>query len=99
MTEGTTTERHPWGYRWHERFPNAARVEAFEGGAVYAAQTDGAWWLITDEGTLADFLDDHEDADLLAQLIRIERFDDRDAWEAAIAAVHARKQRSREDLG
>jgi len=98
MTESRDVERHSWGYDWTDRFPDATRVAGFEGGAVYAAQADGAWWLITDEGTLADFLDDVADADILGQLIRIERFPDRPSWQAAIAAVQDQQQRGRDGL-
>ena len=96
MTESRNVEFHPWGYAWTDRFPDATRVAGFEGGAVSAAEADGAWWLVTDEGTLADFLDDVADADILGQLIRIERFSDRPSWQAAIAAVQDNLKRGRD---
>lgn len=49
------TERHPGAYRWHERFPDARRLQTTEGEAVFMAQGEGAWWVISDSGTLADF--------------------------------------------
>lgn len=82
-------ERHPWGYAWRERFPYAERLAGFEGGAVYTAERDGAWWLITDEGTLADLLDHESDADILAGLVHVERFESQAALNAAGAAVLA----------
>lgn len=77
-------ERHAFRYPWRKRFPNARRVARLEGGAVYEAEGEGAYWLIKDEGTMADFLDPDEDADLLASLISLERYEDRDALAAAI---------------
>jgi hypothetical protein len=59
-------ERHPLDYDWKLRFPNHDRVHTAEGGAVYTPRGEGAWWLITDEGSLADLLDPVEDAEELA---------------------------------
>ena len=73
--------------RWRERFPNAERVVGAEGGAVYAAESEGAWWLITDEGTMADFLDEE---DVRPSSVKLRRFDDRAAWEAACDAIRER---------
>lgn len=86
MTE-PTVERHPSGYRWHERFPNATRVAGFEGGAVFAADAGGVFWLIKDEGTMAGLFDPVEDADLLARLIALERFPDRQSRDDAVARM------------
>jgi len=72
-------ERHPLRYPWHQRFPDARQVAGFEGGAVYEAEGEGAYWLIKDEGTMADFLDPEEDAGLLASLVSLERYADRAA--------------------
>ncbi len=93
MTE-PTAEHHPFGYRWHERFPNATRVAGFEGGAVFAADAEGAFWLIKDEGTMADFLDSVEDADLLARLVTLERFTDRQSRDDAVARMIERHRRA-----
>ena len=87
-------ERHPFGYPWRDRFPNALRVAGFEGGAVYRAEGEGAYWLIKDEGTMADFLDPDEDADILASLVSLERYEDRDAFAAAIARMREARRRA-----
>lgn len=83
-------EALPFNYAWTKRFSDATPVAGYEGGAVYAAEGEGAFWLIQDEGTMADFLDPDEDADLLGALVKLKRFDDRAAWEAECAAVRAR---------
>jgi len=75
-------ERHPARYRWSQRFPDHEEVLLVEGGAVYAARGEDAFWVILDEGTLADFPDDAGD---LGTLITLERFDDEAAWLARIA--------------
>jgi hypothetical protein len=46
-----------------------------EGGVVYEADGPDAWYLITDEGSMAGMLDE-EDADLLEQLVAVYRFTD-----------------------
>ncbi len=56
-----------------------------EGGAVYACQAEGAWWLIIDEGTLVDLLDPDAEADVSAQLVTVQRFVDVASWEDAQA--------------
>lgn len=76
-------ERHRHGYPWRKRFPYAERVMLGEGGGVYSAEGEGAWWLITDEGTMADFIDDESDVD---GLIALRRFDDSHSWKQAIVA-------------
>jgi|tagenome__1003787_1003787.scaffolds.fasta_scaffold20960996_3 hypothetical protein len=85
-----TVEPHPFDYDWRKRFPDAERLLGAEGGAVYAAEGEGTFWLISDEGTMADFLDPDEDADLLASMVKLRRFGDRAAWLTEVAAVRAR---------
>lgn len=65
------TERHASGYDWRSRFPEAALVVAMEGGAVYAAEdrANSAYWLISDESSMADFLMP-DDANELVTLTR-----------------------------
>ncbi|MDP9377234.1 MAG: hypothetical protein M3P40_06630 [Actinomycetota bacterium] len=77
-------ERHPHEYPWRERFPHARQVVGFEGGAVFEAEGEGAYWLIKDEGTMVDFLDPDEDADLLARLVALERYANHQDFAAAI---------------
>jgi hypothetical protein len=80
-------ERHRFDYKWRSRFPDAERVAAGEGFQVYAAESDTAWWLISDEGTLADFLDDDD----LDGLVTVRRFDDKQAWLQTVAEVSGRR--------
>lgn len=97
MTSGTnpTVERHPFRDPWPDRFPGARRVAGFEGGAVYEAEGEAAFWLIKDEGTMADFLDPDEDADLLASLVSLERYDDRAARDSAADRTRRRQADAR----
>lgn len=74
-------EYHPFGYDWAGRFDEIQKLRGWEGGAAYAAQGEGSFWIITDEGTLADFLPEGDS--LLMQLIRLERYDKNTAWELA----------------
>jgi hypothetical protein len=71
--------------KWPDRFPDAEEIAGGEGGAVYAAHAEGAWWLITDERLLADLLDDPNVADY----VHIRRFDDEQSWRAAIAKARS----------
>lgn len=48
-----------------KRFPDRQMLVGFEGGAVYVAEAEGEFVLITSESALADFLDE-EDQDLVA---------------------------------
>jgi hypothetical protein len=57
-------------------------VRKVEGGVVYTAETDQAWWAILDEGTMADFLDP-EDAVLAG--VTLERYDTRADRQSSLA--------------
>lgn len=83
-------ELHPAGYRWSQRFPDHEEVLLVEGGAVYAARGEGAFWVIIDEGTLAGFGDDAGDP---STLIQLERFDDEPAWLARVATFRRPRPR------
>ncbi|MGH7824377.1 MAG: hypothetical protein ACREQ7_04280 [Candidatus Binatia bacterium] len=50
------------------------RIKAFEGGAVFAAERDGKFYLINDQRTMADFILP-EDDDLLEQMLTVFEFD------------------------
>lgn len=52
-----TTEEHPAGYDYVSRFPNARVIGAGEGGSILVADDASGAYVITDEGTLADFLE------------------------------------------
>ena len=43
-----------------EDFPDKRLLRGFEGGAVYTAEREGRFYLITDEGTMADLLDEED---------------------------------------
>ena len=43
-----------------EDFPDMRLLRGFEGGAVYTAERGGRFYLITDEGTMADLLDEED---------------------------------------
>ena len=66
-------ESHPYNFPISEYFPIRRLFAGFEGGSLELAEKDGKYYLIADEGTLADFLLP-EDADLLNQLIKIYEF-------------------------
>lgn len=85
-------ERHPHRYAWRKRFADAKPVMRGEGGSVHSAEGEGAWWLITDEGTMADFLDDED----LGGLVKLRRFDEIHSWNQAIIAY--RDARARLDV-
>lgn len=80
-------EHHPAGDPWRERFPDARTIALFEGGEVHASDAEGGFWLIKDEGTLADLLDPEEDADLLARLVSLERYPTAQARDQAAATL------------
>lgn len=66
--------KHPIGYYYKEIYPFAKMIGGFEGGAIYKASKVDKHYLIIDEGTLADFLDE-DDKDLLDQLVKVIEFD------------------------
>lgn len=68
------TTTHPSGYKYREQFPDAIMIGGFEGGAIFQAIRDSKHYLIIDESTLSDFLDE-DDKDLLDQLVKIIEFD------------------------
>lgn len=47
-----------------DEFPDRKRVAAFEGGAVYTAERDGRYYVVIDEGTMADLLSEEDAAGL-----------------------------------
>src|SRR5436190_24292018 len=85
------TTRHPYDYRWRDRFPDAAPVLRGEGGAVYAAEDADrkSLWLIKDEGTMADFLPE-EDWGTLVSLTRYSTRRERAQWVAGAVAFRRR---------
>lgn len=73
-----TTERYPAGYAYSARFPTIRCFAGAEGGAVYTADAPDGFYVVTDEGTLAEFLDDEDDL----PLVSVRRFDTRDERDA-----------------
>ncbi len=66
-----TTEHHPAGYDYATRFPTLRGLAGAEGGVVYTADEPDGFYVVTDEGTLADFLDDDHNM----PLVSVRRFD------------------------
>ncbi|GIK21758.1 MAG: hypothetical protein BroJett005_11720 [Ignavibacteriota bacterium] len=66
--------KHKFGFNYRELFPDSKMIGGFEGGAIYKASKDGKFYLIIDEGTLAEFLDE-DDQDILDQLVKIIEFE------------------------
>jgi hypothetical protein len=83
-------QRHPCGYPWHARFPQAVRVLAGEGGAVYAAEDLGgrSLWVIKDESTPAGLVPE----DGRNGLVTLTRYSyrDRAQWVADIVDMRRR---------
>ncbi|MFZ1517691.1 MAG: hypothetical protein WAU11_02895 [Ignavibacteriaceae bacterium] len=69
--------KHKFGFNYRELFPDSKMIGGFEGGAIYKAIKESKFYLIIDEGTLADFLDE-DDQDVLDQLIKIIEFENED---------------------
>ncbi|MEO7000788.1 MAG: hypothetical protein ABI068_03210 [Ktedonobacterales bacterium] len=98
-----TMRRHsyPYDYDLKSRFPQRRSAFGWEGGGLEIAE-DGAehnrrYYVIFDEGTMADFLDptDPTDAEVLSQLITVLEFDseaERNAYVQETRAEHARMQ-------
>jgi hypothetical protein len=66
--------KFPISYYFKEIYPDAKRIGGFEGGAIYKALKDNKHYLIIDEGTMADFIDE-DDKELLDQLVKVIEFD------------------------
>lgn len=64
----------PFNFNYKEIYSEIRIIKGFEGGAIYTATKDSKYYLIVDEGTLADFLND-DDGDLLNQLVKIIEFE------------------------
>lgn len=72
----TESEQHPVGYDWRARFPEVQLVKRSVDVEVYLAYQDDGYWVIVDESMIADSLDPEEDADVLDELIAIQRHED-----------------------
>lgn len=77
-------EEHDAGYDWRRRFPGHHVAQSAEGGVLASADDDEGAWLIADEGTMADLLDE-QDRRGLVKVLRFASREDRDAELAARA--------------
>ena len=68
-------ENHPVNYPILERFPERRLLSQFEGGSLWLAEKDKNYYVIVNEGTMADFLIHGEDDNLLNELVKIYEFD------------------------
>ena len=59
-----------------ERLTDLAKAGGGEGFSYETGSFDGKPCLVVDEGTLAAFLDPEDEADILAELVKVEVFDD-----------------------
>jgi len=66
--------KYPIQFDFRGKFPDVQMIGGFEGGAIYKTIKDNKYYLIIDEGTMADFLDE-DDQDLLDQLVQIIEFE------------------------
>lgn len=67
----------PFKEKWHKEFPDAEIFRGWEGGGAYRGVKNGIYYIIIDEGTMADFLDEDEcNYDDLTTLIEFENKDE-----------------------
>ncbi|MDX9712563.1 MAG: hypothetical protein RBT56_08570 [Ignavibacteriaceae bacterium] len=87
--------KHKFGFNYRELFYDSKMIGGFEGGAIYKAIKDNKHFLIIDEGTLADFLEE-DDQDILDQLVKIIEFENEDELNKYLqehyAAIHLFKE-------
>ncbi len=69
--------KHPFRFNYKEIYPDLKAIGGFEGGAIYKATKDNKYYLIVDESTMADMLDE-DDQDLLDQSVKIIEFENED---------------------
>lgn len=66
--------KHPFRYNFSEQFPDKREIGGFEGGVIYQATKDNRHYLVIDEGTMSEFLDD-DDRDVMDQLVKVIEFE------------------------
>lgn len=88
-----TMESYPAGYPYKERFGTLSNVLAADGGAVYAGDNAEGFAVITDEGTVADVIE--EDIDCVTVRLFLSR-QDRDAYVAQLREQFNRNRRARD---
>jgi hypothetical protein len=78
-------DRHPCKSGVLAEFPNAQVFQGWEGGCAFKAQRDGKPFIIIDEGTMADFMDENDptEREILNRLVSVIEFEseaERDAY-------------------
>ncbi len=83
------TTHHPYTFSVERQFPNARHLGGWEGGGAHTAERDGKWFIIIDEGTMADFLDENDpsDREVMNRLVTVFEFDTRAERDAHAASV------------
>lgn len=89
------TTRHPPTFDTDREFPNARMLRGWEGGAAYAAERDGAFFIVIDESTMSDFLDEDDptDRDVLDRLVTVLEFPDEQARDRHAAEAFPKRRR------
>jgi hypothetical protein len=84
-------EHHSWTYNLDTRFPHRRKVFGYEGGYTAIAEADGKFYIIVDEGPMADFLlpNDPVDAEVLGRLKTVMEFDTADERNSTLAKMVA----------
>ena len=72
---------------WRNEFPDAIPVLETEGGGVHVVDRGDEWWIIRDETSALDLLDDVVAEDLREHAVAVERFPDRERWQRALEEV------------
>ncbi len=58
-----------------DNFPDRVLLNGFCGGAAYTADRAGKFYIIQDEGTMADFLSEDDLVDMKDELVKVLEFD------------------------
>jgi hypothetical protein len=87
-------EEHPYNYQSKKRFPDMRILLEMEGGRILLAEKDERFYIIVDEGTMADFLSG-DDENMREALVQVYEFETEGEREAYIEARHWRRERRR----
>jgi hypothetical protein len=74
-------ERYPCGYAWRSRLQDVPFSPGEKAPRHSPAVREDAFWIVHDEGTMADFLP--EDDSRRLRLITPKRYDSRERWKGA----------------
>jgi len=72
--------KHPKGFDYKSLFSDLKLIKGLEGGVIYSGRKDRKPFLVIDESTLLEFLDE-SDNDLLNGLIKVIEFEDEFEYE------------------